>query len=274
MLIRNRVLAPFLHRLTYHIPTFLFFVFVGTLLYNVFAFPFSPSNRLKIYFFQQIDLDTGMNNVSLTGVGDGPYLRNTINSIPSAAGQLPNCQPSLRAHDLTECSWVGLAPHVVQDQTVAYKDWLSFNATRPITNVTIHNSYRSNSRHKEVSKAHFSITGHATRACKILFSRPISDVHIAGESSNPDPRFQRIAEHGSNELRLWSRSWDRKWEVDIAWSEADEKGLSGHVVCLWSDANDPRAIPALEEVKRFAPRWVAISKLQDGLVEGSKRFSL
>ena len=253
---------------------FLFLVFVGTLIYNVFAFPFSPSNRLKVHFSQKIDLDTGINNVSMTGIGDRSYLLDTVSSLPSAAGQMPKCQPSLRSRDLTECSWTGLAPNVVQGSTAAYKDWLSFNATRLFSNNTLQNSFHSNNHVKDISKAHFSITGLNTRACKIIFSQPISDVHIAGESSKPDRRFQRIAEHGSQELRLWSRSWNRVWEVDIAWSEADEKGLNGSIVCLWSDANDRRAIPALEEAKRFAPRWVAISKLQDGLVEGSKQFSL
>ena len=212
--------------------------------------------------------------MSLTGVGDRSYLIDAIMSLPSAAGQTPYCQSSTRSRDLTECSWTGLAPNVVQDPTSAYSDWLSFNATRLSSNDTLDNNYHNNRHKRSASKAHFSITGQDTRACKILFSQPISAVHIAGEGSNPDPRFQRIAEHGSKELRLWSQSWDRTWEVDITWSEADEKGLNGSVVCLWSDANDPQAIPALEEAKRFAPRWVAISKLQDGLVEGSKRFSL
>lgn len=243
-----------------------------------------------MFFFQQVDLDAGLNNVSLTGIGSGPYLHNIINSLPSAAGQKPHCQPSARSRDLTKCSWTGLAPNVVEDPTVPYKDWLSFNASRLYgNNQTLQNNYhKSHSHHKGKavsSKAHFSISGRDTRACKILFSQPISDIHIAGESSNPDPRFQRIAEHGSKEVRLWSRTWNRTWEVDVTWSSSssssevdddnnNEKAFTGSVVCLWSDANDPRAIPALEEAKKFAPRWVVISKLQDGLVEGSKRFSL
>ena len=267
-------LAPFLHRLTYHVPAFLSLVFIGTLVYNVFAFPFSPANSLKLFFFQRMDLDTGVSNVSLTGVGNGPYLIDAVTSLPSAAGQTPVCQPSLRARDLTECSWIGLTPHVVSDPKLGYKEWLSFNATRLPSNNTVSNSWTSTSRRKALSKAHFLVMGHDTRACKILFSQPILDVSIAGENPEPDSRFQRIAENGSRELRLWSRTWQRTWNIDVAWSETETVGLNGTVVCLWSDANDIEVIPALHEAKRFVPNWVVLSKLQDGLVEGSKRFAI
>ncbi len=81
-----------------------------------------------------------------------------------------------------------------------------------------------------------------------------------------------MAENGSRELRLWSRTWDRTWAVDVSWSEEEGEGLNGTVVCLWSDANQIGTIPALDEARRFAPGWVGVSKLQDGLVEGGKRF--
>src|SRR5438046_1945624 len=56
-------LGPFAHRFTYHIPYFLFLVFVGTLIYNLVAFPFSASNRYKAYFIQTVDLESGQNEV-------------------------------------------------------------------------------------------------------------------------------------------------------------------------------------------------------------------
>ena len=221
-----------------------------------------------------MNLDTGISNVSLTGIGNGPYLLDAIASVPSAAGQTPVCQPSLRLRDLTECSWNGLKPHVVSGPKLSYKDWLSFNVTRISSNSTVRNSWSSNARQNGLSKARFSVMGRDTRACKILFSQPILHVHVAGESSRPDPRFQRVAENGSRELRLWSRTWDRTWDVDVAWSEKETTGLNGTVVCLWSDANDNGVIPALDEAKRFVPDWVVLSKAQDGLVEGSKRFKI
>ena len=59
----------------------------------------------------------------------------------------------------------------------------------------------------------------------------------------------------------------------MSWEEGEE-GLSGEVVCLWSDANQVGVIPALDEARRFAPGWVVVSKSQDGLVEGWKKFAI
>ena len=64
-------------------------------------------------------------------------------------------------------------------------------------------------------------------------------------------------------------------ELDDDMEPGDEgkgEGLDGKVVCLWSDANAPGTIPAFDEVRRFAPVWVAVTKSQDGLVEGGKAF--
>lgn len=255
-------LGPFLHRYTYHLPAFLFLIFIGTLIYNLIAFPFSANNQLKLFFLQQVDLDTGLNNVSLTGIGSPPYLRETISSLPSATGQEIKCIDSPRRRDLTECSWPGLPPRVVRNTHLnnsthfGYEDWFSFNVTR--------SSDGSPS-------AHFHILGHKTRACRILFNRPISDFHIDG--SHTDKRFKRVGGNGSKELRLWSRTWEREWEVDVKWDgDGDGEGLDGRVVCLWSDGNVKGVIPALDEVKRFCPAWVAVTKTGDGLVEGSKAF--
>ena len=258
-------LTPFIHRYTYHIPLFLLLVFAGTTIYNLTAFPFSSKNRLKTFFLQRVDLDTGMNTVSLTGVSRGPYLHTAITSLPSAAGQDLSCTPSQLRQDLTECKWNGLPPNVVRTKSLppekTYKDWLTFNATRDPSGAT---------------SARFFISGLETRACKLVFNnRPITDFSVEGAGT--DKRFQKVSEHGSKELRLWSRTWDRGWNVTVRWETGDGdidvgSGLDGRVVCLWSDANGRGTIPALDEVRRFAPVWVAVTKAQDGLVEGSKAF--
>ncbi|KAL6713277.1 hypothetical protein ACLMJK_008742 [Lecanora helva] len=258
-------LSPYLHRYTYHIPVFLLLVFIGATIYNLTAFPFSPNNRLKLFFLQKVDLDTGVNAVSLTGIGSGPYLYDAVSSLPSAAGQRLSCTPSTRRRDLTECSWHGLPPCVVPEThphippEKGYGDWLTFNATRDPDGRT---------------EAHFYVSGRETRACKIVFNRPISDFSVDG--ADDSGRFEKVSEHGSKELRLWSRTWDRGWNVKVKW-EADGEGdggigMDGRVVCLWSDANDMGTIPALDEIRRFAPIWVAVTKSQDALVEGSKAF--
>lgn len=278
--------SPFIHRYTYHVPTFLFLVFAGTLIYNLLAFPFSPNNRLKVYFGQHVDLDTGINTVTLTGIKDGSYLHDIAASLPSTAGQVINCVDSKSRKGLQECSWQGLPPEVVPSSIAPmrsdippqfrYANWLSYNITHG--NVTR-------------NEAHITVSGKNTRACKLLFDTPISDFSVAGAAPE-DSRFPKVPKAGSKEIRLWSRTWEKPWRVKVRWNGGKEgvvaktpvtgglrkqqqprsQGLNGRVVCLWSDANESGTIPALDEVWKYAPTWVAASKNSDGLVEGSKGF--
>lgn len=257
-------LGPFLHRYTYHIPTFLLLVFVGTLIYNLVAFPFSANNRLKVYFLQKVDLDTGINEVLLTGV-EGSYLNEALRSLPSVADQSPKCSKSALRNDLTQCTWNGIPPQVVKTvhsgvpPSFGYADWLYFNVTREIGS----------------DEARFHLWGQNTRACKIEFNRPISDLSVDG--AGKDRRFLKVSKNGSKEVRLWSRTWEKPWNVNVRWevNKGDNEygdGLDGRVVCMWSDENESGLIPALHEIRHYAPPWIAVSKLADGLVEGSKAF--
>lgn len=257
-------LGPFIHRYTYHIPTFLLLVFIGTLIYNLVAFPFSANNRLKLYFLQTVDLDTGINEVLLTGV-EGDYLNEAIRSLPSAADQKPKCSKSSLRSDLTQCTWNGIPPQVVKNThpgvppALGYADWLFFNVTRKAGS----------------NEARFHLWGQNTRACKIQFNSPISDFEVDG--AGHDERFSRVSKDGSKEIRLWSRTWEKPWRVKVKWDvneDDDERGngLDGRVICLWSDENETGVIPALDELRHYAPPWVAVTKTADGLVEGSKAF--
>ncbi|KAI9803639.1 MAG: hypothetical protein M1833_000551 [Piccolia ochrophora] len=258
-------LQPFLHRVTAHIPIFLALVFTGTLIYNLTAFPFSATARLKVYFLQSVDLDTGLNTVSLTGVPS--YIHQIASSIPSTAGKPLNCSFASRGKSgLQTCSWPGLAPRTVPSlpptvpPELGYADWLHFNV----------------SRGPGLNEALFQLYGRNTRACKLVFTAPIADFHVVGAGT--DPRFDAVPPGaGSNEIRLWRREWERPWDVMVKWNategrENEGEGRDGKVVCLWSDANQRGVIPALDEVWRFAPEWVAVTKMADGLVEGEKNF--
>ncbi|KAL2826066.1 hypothetical protein BDW59DRAFT_171965 [Aspergillus cavernicola] len=231
---------PFIHRYTYHIPLFLLAVFTGTLIYNLVAFPFSDSNRLKLFFIQEVDLDTGFNNASLTGVE--PFVYDVAVNLPSAAGQNVTCDP---LGERVKCSWAGIPPHVVAEDK-PMEEWLSFDMSRSAD---------------KPHRAQLKITGRDTRACKLLFNSPIKSFHVA--DSAYDPRFPHASSKGIKEIRLWSRTWEDTWTVDVEWSDpkdADHNNISGsltgHVVCLWSDYNQPGAIPALEEVRQYGPSWV------------------
>ena len=259
-------LGPVIHRVTYHIPTFLLCVFAGTLIYNLLAFPFSGNNRLKLYFIQRVDLDTGINEASLSGIGSS-FMDEVIYSLPSVAGQAVSCSKSNVRPLLTECAWNGLSPSVVPithpeiPPQLGYADWISVNVTRL----------------EGQNAARFHLFGRNTRGCKITFNRPVADFTVDGAAD--DSRFERVPENGSKEIRLWSRTWEKPWDVDIRWDASEgervgEEGLDGKVICLWNDEDARGRIPALDEVRRFAPDWVAIANLGSGLVEGSKSFLL
>ncbi|KAK2882570.1 hypothetical protein FQN49_000218 [Arthroderma sp. PD_2] len=240
---------PFVHRLTYHIPTFLFFVLIGTLVYNLVAFPFSHSNRLKVAFVQEMDLDTGKNQASLVGVA--PYIHDIVYAIPSTTRKDIACT-SEGYGGRTKCSWDGLKPRVVDAN---YREWISYNVSQP----------------RDSKHARFEISGKNTRACKLMFNSPVSDFNVLG--SVVDKRIPHTAPKGVSEIRLWSRNWENTWTVDVEWAKKNAD-RQGKVMCIWSDDNDLRVIPALDEIRNFAPAWAAITKLRDGLVEGSHSFKL
>jgi len=253
-------ITPFIHRFSYALPLILFFVLTGTLMYNLFAFPFSDQARLKVYFVQKVDLDTGVNNVSLAGLS--PFVKDIIADIPSANGQKVECiEPEYSARaGLTSCSWHGIPPNVVPKKKSSlppefeYAKWVDYTVTRP----------------GNTTYAKFHISGQNTRACRLFFDSPIESYSVKGYAT--DPRFPTIGKKGCKSIRLWSREWGGAWEVDVNWKGPG--GLDGKVVCLWSDANDPSTIPAFQEVLQYMPRWSVATKLSDGLVEGFKVFKV
>jgi len=264
-------ISPFIHRFSSTLPTFFFLIFVGTLIYNLLAFPFSDSNRLKIYFIQKLDIKTGVNQVSLTGL-DG-YLQDVIASLPSSSGQTVECSEPVLAsrRGLVTCSWPGLNPNVLGSSNSSnepdYTDWLSIKSSRT-SNIT--------------NEAKIKIAGQNTRACKILFNTPITSYDVQGAAPHDD-RFPRMSKDGAKELRLWHREWSEPWTVSVKWpTNAGNKSrlrtarqaFEGKAVCLWSDANTLGVIPALDEVRHYMPSWAIVSKFSDGLVEASMSFSV
>jgi hypothetical protein len=97
-------LAPFIHRVTHHVPLFLLAVFACTLIYNLAAFPFSAANRYKAFFVQTLDLDAGTNRVCFDGIE--PYIRAIIAELPSAAGEAVECGES-RRQGVVHCCFDG-----------------------------------------------------------------------------------------------------------------------------------------------------------------------
>ena len=261
---------PFIHRFTRHLPILCLCICIATAVYNLVAFPFSESNRLKLFFIQEVDLSsssssssssaTGSSRASLTGLA--PYVHTVVSALPSAHGQDISCAPS-GDNPVTrvKCSWTALPPHVIDPSSNEHppSTWLSYNTTRSAAGQT-----------------RFEIAAQNTRACKIVFTSPVPSFHVHGSAY--DPRFPHSHEPEettsttrTREIRLWSRTWDRTWTVDVQVPQ-DQAKLHGRVVCLWSDQNQQGTVPALDEVRRYAPVWAGVSKLGDGLVEASKAF--
>jgi len=256
--------APFIHRFTYHIPTFLFLACVATTIYNLVAFPFSRDHRLKVYFVQRVNCETAANVVSLTGL-DG-YVQRVVDNLPSAQGTQVTCRvPAVATRkELKVCEWEGLSAEVVP-RASPFR-----NNTRTAHWIDYHiDNHGSNST--KTSRATIRILGQNTRACRISFDTAILDLAVAGGVS--DARFRPVGSKGSQEVRLWHREWSQPWNVSVSWDAKQHAKLSGRVICLWSDANAGE-IPAFDEVQHYLPVWAIASKIGDGLVEGSKSFEI
>jgi hypothetical protein len=293
--------APFVHRVTHHIPVVLLVVFVATLVYNLAAFPFSAGERYKVYFVQRLDLDLeggeNANRVCYHGVEE--FVGAVVAALPSASGREVRCGESKRV-GLVGCCFDGggVVPRVGGRRKGGgdgkgkgggggFKGLVGVNATRL--------------GGKEANAARIEIQADNTKACFLEFEKPVAGLRVRG-SSGWDERFGLYPEGGVKNLRLWHRRWDEKWVVEVEWKDAAagdvsppslgeeegeeegvlgdgelkrrREGLKGAVVCMWSDANVPGTIPALDEALQFAPAWVAVSKLSEGLVEGRKTFEV
>ncbi|ETN46578.1 uncharacterized protein HMPREF1541_00763 [Cyphellophora europaea CBS 101466] len=257
-------LVPFIHRFSWQIPNFLLLVLIGTLIYNLVAFPFSANNRLKVFFQQEIDLETGHNNVSV--IGPAPYVMDALRSLPSVSEQNLDYINADNFSTRRKYFFSGIAPEVAEydpklPASKRYRDWLDFSVTKTSNNT-------------DSTKARFTIQGKNTRACKLVFDAPVQKFKVVGMGPT-DERFQPVPQGGSKEIRLWSRTWENTWKVDVRWNnEKLADGMNGKVVCLWSDVNQRGVIPAYDEAQHYAPEWVAITKAGDGLLEGYKRFNV
>lgn len=280
-------LAPFIHRVPYHVPLFALAVLAGTMVYSLVAFPFSVNSQYKIFFQQNVDLETGRSSVSFDGLED--FVRPIVAAMPSAAGREVECKPASRREGLTSCRYDGgsVLPNIgstsVDDSiplSERFSGLVSVNVTRD---------------EGGAKKATLEIDAVDTKACFVDFNKRITKFEVQG-GSEWDPRFGK-ADDGVCQLRLWRRDWDKVWKVNIEWEDvaADaeaapsveevgrvgdgelkvrDEGLEGEVACMWADANERGVIPALDEAMQYVPTWVTVTKLAEGLVVGKKRFEV
>jgi Vacuolar membrane protease, C-terminal domain len=241
-------IAPFVHKLHHYVAVCLVLVLLGTGIYNLVAFPFSTTSPLKVFFYQSVDLETGANAVNVTGLA-GYVDKHIIPGLPSARGQAIVCSDSTQRPGLRTCQWEGLTPAVVPNKT---NDWLSSSASLSAPGTAL-----------------IKVKGINTRSCKIYFDHPVS---IRVENSTGDVQNDYpFPSDGITELHLWSRTWNKEFEVSATWK--GQKSLTGRVSCGWAETSEGR-IPAFTEVVGFLPAWALVTKASDALVEGMRSFSV
>jgi hypothetical protein len=273
-------LTPFIHRISHHVPVFLLFVFIGTLIYNLVAFPFSVNNRFKFFFQQVIDLDEGTNVVNLLGLED--FVRPVISSLPTPAGQQIECFASASRTTLKDCRY---------DASLLPPDLANGEKLEDL--VTVQASKSGNGKSIIVA-----LDALNTRTCYLDTSSPFFGFSVEGGGKR-DERFGSFPREGLQHIQLWRRDWEGAWNVTLqlggnglatvqdsaedahAGVLADDSGneelkmraideFSVTARCLWSDANGVKTIPALHEVKQYMPSWAIVTKKSVGLVEVKK----
>ena len=173
-----------------------------------------------------------------------------IPEIPSAWGQDLSCGPDPIRSDVPSCKWQSIPPTVAPGPS---KKWITVQTKR-----------------LSPGSGEITISGTNTRNCRLYLDTPVHAVHVHGSSGKIQPLFP-IPKGGVNEVRLWSRDWDRDFKVDITWDASVSSGLAGRAACEWSEQDN---VPALKEVIAFLPTWARVTKRTDGLVEGWKAFSV
>ncbi|KII95471.1 hypothetical protein PLICRDRAFT_98578 [Plicaturopsis crispa FD-325 SS-3] len=280
-------LAPFSISIHRSLSILVLVLFIASTAYTWLAFPFSQEAPIKVYFQQHVELDLGYNSNS---AHSGNAIR-VVSEIISAPGyldaqilpQLPStwgtdtlCTPGGRM-GLWACTWEGgLIPFPDATSSKKYtaqsevpsSTWLTVNITR-----------------LSPGSARISIKGVNTRACRLYFDAPITQYRVHGPDGYVSENMQsgyEIPSSGLQEVRLWSREWDREFVVDV--DTASDGTLSGRAACEWAEYESATAgsgasgrggrIPALEEVLSFLPRWAVVSKSADGLVEAWGNFTI
>lgn len=273
-------LAPFSFKLQNWLTYSILVVFIASTVYAWVIFPFSQDAPLKIFFQQSVTIDLSTatrpspvtrTTTALTGVS-GYLDRLIIPKLPSAQGKDVQCIDEKAKPGLVTCRWESsvLSPSpgaaLLSDGTPAtHLDWLSID-TEPLG----------------LASARISVKGTNTKSCRLYFdNRRITRYYVHG-SGNANGTLQRgfeMPERGLQEVRLWSRTWDRKFTVDVEWDPADndeDGGLNGRAACEWVEYESGTVgvegavtgkIPAYEEILNFLPKWAVGSKMTDGLVE-------
>ncbi|KAJ8697185.1 hypothetical protein PTI98_006984 [Pleurotus ostreatus] len=197
-------------------------------------------------------------------VGIPEFLESKIlPALLSAEGKTIECNMAADRLGLTSCSWESTL--IPSPAAGGDAKWLTVNVTR-----------------LDSTSARISIQGHNTRSCRVYFEEgsEIAEYQVQGGAQGVQEGFE--GDRKLKEVRLWSRTWDRTFVVDIKRPEGVD-GMKGRTACEWAEYEsgmtgiegvDGAKIPAFEEVLNFLPKWAVVTKMADGLVEVMSGFQL
>ena len=319
-------LAPFAYKLRPFRPLTLFvlLIFLLSTLSSWLLFPFSVQDPLKLYFQQNVVFapevvtapwPTSSGNASqlvtcITALsGPKRYLKSAVLPyLPSSQqhGKEIQCAPDPVKIGLTKCQWESGAKLVptpgFANLTKTPED--DVKGTKWETG----EFFKAHVTKTGPSTARIQIQGKNTRSCRVYFdSGPIFRYRVlSSENGIPAPtgkgmqKGYEVPQAGVKEVRLWSRTWEKEFIVDVGWgvtiskddggqdTPAPTDGMKGRVGCEWNeyesalvdsgpwdtDNVSKAKIPALEEVLAFLPEWAVATKASDGLVEAWAPFTL
>ncbi|KAG1882430.1 hypothetical protein F4604DRAFT_425374 [Suillus subluteus] len=268
-------LAPFSMNMHRWLNTIILIIFVLSTLYTYLAFPFSQETPLKVYFAQSVDLDTSRVVTELTGPHH--FLSTVIiPRFPSAFNQALNCTDAPDKLGLQTCKWeVGDAfvpspgrseRHYGQGPTSSLEKWVTTSIKRTGSN-----------------SARIKVQGLNTRSCTLQFSgKRVKEFHLSGDGRKGLQGGSEVPEDGLEQIRLWSRDWEKEFEVDVEFAGNEDEKASGRVSCGWAEYESATVgggrtegkIPSLEEVLLFLPEWAVVTKSSAALFDAGWEFEV
>ncbi|KAG6891069.1 hypothetical protein C0995_014158 [Termitomyces sp. Mi166 len=264
------------------------------------AFPFSVILPMKVFFQQKVEIiapwvtqevdDTASvkfktrSTTYLTGLPH--YLEKMIvPALPSAVNSSVECIRDNDRKELARCGWSSGDNMLPSPGNVSsYK----YSAdTPPHAQVLTHNPWlQSKIQISSANTRRIRIRGINTRACRVYFDNAkVAKWSVVGGKPGVQKGREESGtkrDEGLTELRVWSRTWDKEFVIDVTFVKSPQK-VKGRVACEWSEYESGRVglndgikstIPAYEEALRFFPRWATLTKLTDGLVEVWSAFEV
>jgi len=209
---------------------------------------------------------------SISGLAE--FVQKVVSELPSSQDQEVQYENSLTG--LTNCTWSVNEEWFPSPGGNTSSGWVTGDIKRV---------------HGKTSQARIQVRGANTRGCRIYLDQPIFDYKVRALD---DDRWDgtrkdgyEVPLEGITTLFLWSRTWDRNFEVEVTFEPEGVDPvppLSGKLACEYSEylsgiAGAGRVerqgrIPAFEETLRFLPKWAVVTNAADGLVEVSRSFSL